>query len=172
MTRTSRRSPEIRWDTEGGSARCPSVNSYDRWFSDMLIFRGVRIIHSFSHLDLWCTARDKRSSSEFTVNVEARRQDSGNESDEAGGYNSCPQLHAFVLLPPSTFPHKSEIRIKKVWHIINVRWSRKMRSARRRRHLIYTCRFIKNIHSSYSHTRVHVGASRAATNRATCARAC
>lgn len=169
MTRAPGRSPEIRQDTEGGPARCPRVNSYDRWFSDMLIFRAVRIYtFRLSHLPIRDVQRaTKRSTCEFTVNEETRLRSKtakAKATKQEGGHekhNSRPRVRAFVLLPPSTCffffasSHKSEIRIKKARHVINVRQSRRIRSASRRRHSTYTCRFIKNMHSS-TRTRVHV----------------
>lgn len=112
-----------------------------------------------SRFVMYC-ARDKRSTSEFTVNKDApsKQNDKTVETKATkreGGYEKYNSRSRGTWLlsrcprPPfCASPHKSEIRIKKARHIINVRRSRKMRSVRRHRHPVYTCRFIKDMHTS------------------------
>jgi len=87
---TPGRSPKIRWDTKGGPARCPRVNSYDRWFSNIYtnLSRGAHYIFVLSFqiviynarqgINEWSNSRSKRR-----CILEAKRQNSESEGDEA-----------------------------------------------------------------------------------------
>lgn len=107
----SGRSPKIRWDTKGGPARCPRVNSYDRWFSNIytnlsrgahytfvLSFRIV-IYNAWQGINEWSNSWSKRRCILEAKQWKRRRR----SSRDTKKYNFRPRIRAFVLLPPSTF---------------------------------------------------------------------
>lgn len=128
-----RRLSTITRGTEGGQARCPRVNLYDRWFSDMLISaRALRVMgmpRPFIHRARRTTPRpnfaiDKPFPARIKIRYQSERQDKGDEGDEARGwmqkYNSIVRYMPFVLFASSHLhlfsPHKDEIRIKGTAH--------------------------------------------------------